>query len=544
MDLELKYYCRAINAACTPYVDAYLDTIRRQSQGPLGTIQWFACRAAGEWGDAISEMCNTLNSPDVLDELGIPQSSGHPDMPHDDLSEMHWNRAVLFVSLVVELAASRAWGRLGHSVCLPSLFVGVWHPDKDVARECLQRARRVWTQVLRAVAIAEGDAHDGAARGLKKFMPKLLADLYYKNQPIVKEMCLIAQRANWDLDSAAFTPLWNDIWFTYSTPGNTKFVCGDVFGCLQDLRGHNKNKKLNRFSSWYHAANWKQLHGNRVLGPDDVGHLEDCSAAPDTQVRGHNYGHMTLSSDDFRVPLDVPSKKMREGLFTAAGHKPHQDLKFANLTLPANKRQGRPAGQQAGFRMAAASEYLLSDSVNAWYCCLMGKGFGFLRPMDSGVFLSLGAQSWAWVGIPLEKHVVGGVRFYSVKENTKPEVLNNFACDDTSAWRGIPWVACPPHDVPPGVGLVICWKQLDEPELPLKFAIQNAMKLNRNQLAALCKGMHVPKLPGDDGRHLKYNSMRLNCMFVCFGWSGNGGAHEYGHGPVTHSHTHNKQMHV
>jgi hypothetical protein len=162
----------------------------------------------------------------------------------------------------------------------------------------------------------------------------------------------------------------------------------------------NRNKKINRHVMYYHLCNMVSLCSGRRGELHAQRESEALGLPDDHGLSGHNFGHMHVPGEDFNVGLDTPAAKVTEGMYSAAGHKPHKDLDVGALTRPAAKN-ARPAGSHAGPRMAAATALILQEEEHdfancptAWACCLMASaGLIYKHIEDNKYFLSLGCRS-------------------------------------------------------------------------------------------------------------------------------------------------------
>jgi hypothetical protein len=97
---------------------------------------------------------------------------------------------------------------------------------------------------LAAILCNEARVEAGGKTGIT--VKKIMKDVFFLREPAALEMCLLAQRCNWDTKDPDFKYLREVVWQTNGSHGNTKFSLEDTFGVLRDKRRQNKNKKMNR----------------------------------------------------------------------------------------------------------------------------------------------------------------------------------------------------------------------------------------------------------------------------------------------------------
>ncbi len=179
-DRELYYLAQSVRILVGPGRAAYLDILHQHSMGPEKTAQWQACRSGGGWQRAVREYAFQSVSDDLESTLALE--------PGRYTEEVQQARADNFLCIMVELMAQRTWQQAERSLTLPDLLYTFFDPDKAKARAGIAKARKVWEAVLHAVRVRES-----GNRG-KKRVAAVLADCYFAEKPMVKEMMLWLQR--------------------------------------------------------------------------------------------------------------------------------------------------------------------------------------------------------------------------------------------------------------------------------------------------------------------------------------------------------------
>ena len=184
-------------------------------------------------------------------------------------------------------------------------------------------------------------------------------------------------------------------------------------GVLQHAKHLNKSLRLNRHVAQCRTSN--ASHMNKEVVVDD-------SANSMYSVTGHNWKNLTVPDLDFEKPLGVGRYHIEEGMFTAGDHKIDPEVNASDVLLELSKRRTsgiQPAGPASVHRLTAATCLTVEDAVNdfsnvpsAWRCCLMGKGLLFQRATSSEIFVSYGAQTWAWAGVKMTAVQNGSLTYY------------------------------------------------------------------------------------------------------------------------------------
>lgn len=320
-----------------------------------GALQFHARQAGGSWTQPLKQMVEQLGDEDVLQYVGVAPTvalSTAPCCSADSDPERFQNLQRL-LRLTIELLSQRSFSMALHSETFPDMFAVLFHPDAGAADAGLQRIKEVWTSIFQAERLVYGDvaAERPAAAAQPAKLRKLrglLADVAFHGWTVNREFVAELQSCGWDRhdESVAYVA-----WGLFARVSNTKRFQEDVFNNLRRKEEeHARNKRMNRWSKYYHAYRSPRLPSDSTVESDD-----------DIKM-------MTVKESDWFCELPAPLHRTGDGIFVAIGHKPKAPVNIADLAAMA--RKGNPAwkvsGPQANWRSAAATRLLVHDAPNFW----------------------------------------------------------------------------------------------------------------------------------------------------------------------------------
>ncbi len=251
-----------------------------------------------------------------------------------------------YLDLVVGMLSQRCWSQCHHSNALPDLFTGMFAPTEEQATACMDNARQLWESVLKAVRMCNTGSGTSA-------LDTCLRDIFWKDHVFVKEVAVLLDRCEWSYDNPDAR---SAVWGYAGTLANTKQPNENVFNTLRDIQRKSKNKRINRHRAW-HAANTSPFL--------------QTSPAADSETA---FRHFELPAEDLVLPLELSVGRVKEGIFTPAGHIVHQSVNAKELLEPERTRRipWQPAGPLADRKASAAAALLrcLSPSDFRLECVL------------------------------------------------------------------------------------------------------------------------------------------------------------------------------
>ena len=218
-------------------------------------MEFQAKRAAGEWFTTIKKTLKLIHDPAALRRFHVTISPGAPVLQEDpETSELRWyseeaRKLQEFWTLLVELAAARAWSQCQYAHCLPNAFAVALHPNTLVADRSLREQRRTWLAVLQAERLV---ANGGLEAGDQQLVKQLLVDIAWNRLQVAREIYLVGSEAGW---SSQNPEVREQARLLCSGPANTKYGCEDVFAHLVSVgRASNMTVAMNKLSAlvlWY-----------------------------------------------------------------------------------------------------------------------------------------------------------------------------------------------------------------------------------------------------------------------------------------------------
>ena len=231
-----------------------------------------------------------------------------------------------FMRMVLELASTRCWSQLHHSM-FPGIFACVFHPSARVAKNTMAVARRRFEVLCRAATLQ--DTVPGVRRALQ--------DIAVHEHQLVMEACSLASACGWDYKDKALREF---LFRVFAGPTNTKTHLEDMFNEIRDCERAHKAKRVSRWRRW-----WAVMH-SRKLGSQSV------------------LPSLRLQAPDWQVPVITGLTGIGEGMFVSGKHKPNEQIDLTRLGMARKHAPWRPAGAAGNNRAVAATILLEEDEGN------------------------------------------------------------------------------------------------------------------------------------------------------------------------------------
>ena len=423
-------------------------------------------------------------------------------------------RALTCAHIVTHVASQYAWYMMMYTYCMPEGLAAVLQPDEVASKSAMSRVRATWENVQKL---------SRSAAAQPRYAGKLSEDIYWAHSNVlVHEAMLICQENEWKHSSDAVRKMAYDMW---AGVGDTKRVLEDVFAALKNVSTRSKNGHISSHHAYFEACYAKVLHG----GQPGLQQLRS------SELRPRRMLSQTLPAADWCVPLCVPLKAMKEGMYrTSPDHVLPEVLAAEDILAKKPRVPWRPAGPAAIMRMTAATLYCNAEvasewqhAAQAWCGNLLSRGSLFLDTRDQSVFLSLGFQKWVALGVPLQTVQCGGSTYFVLPGGLQqlatsqgglqqltaspsglqqlaafqPRVVVNHSVTDESHFRGILVECMAPSQVPEALAKHgIVWRQVQVIGL-VRHAILKQVVMTIDTLSSIARAwdIRVTRRPGEKG---------------------------------------------
>lgn len=200
-------------------------------------MQWQARRSSGAWHETITKATASIHDASVLRRFICTDIDMHSEFDPDVLSEETdpWlseekTRLQDYFTLLIELAAARAWSQIQFQVCQPNSMAACLHEDRAIAGQMLQWTKRTWKAILEAEQLVQGNELKKVTRDhVRKMLDHHVC--WHKLQ-VARESDILLEQESWNVDS----PRLRDYCVSqFGAPANTKFTLEDLFAHLTSV---------------------------------------------------------------------------------------------------------------------------------------------------------------------------------------------------------------------------------------------------------------------------------------------------------------------
>ena len=169
--------------------------------------------------------------------------------PEDMLNDCAWldeetERLKSFVSLLVELASSRAWSQSQFVNCAPNNFACVLHRDREIAQQFFNHHKSIWQAVLLAEQCL---VHKKLKANVAAIVQERLNDVAWNRLQLARETYVFCCQKQFNADSLEVQETAAEL---FGVPWNTKYDLEDCFAHLASVnRTHSQATPMNRLLS-------------------------------------------------------------------------------------------------------------------------------------------------------------------------------------------------------------------------------------------------------------------------------------------------------
>lgn len=165
----------------------------------------------------------------------------------DDEKDMDWlrdecQRLEAYVTMLIELASSRAWSQSFFVNCAPNNFVGILHEDRTIAKQLLEFQKRVWDAVLHAEQLVKHPQK--IKKDVQLELKARLADVCWNQMQLAREIHVECCRSQWNSEDTSLRDAARDL---HGGPCNTKLDLEDCFAHLSSVgKTSSKSTPMNK----------------------------------------------------------------------------------------------------------------------------------------------------------------------------------------------------------------------------------------------------------------------------------------------------------